>query len=44
MYKEIIQCQSIIDRLENILGFIRDENENPAQSFDSKNSFLYFPE
>ncbi len=35
MYKEIIQCQSIIDRLEKILGFIRDENQNPVQSFDS---------
>jgi hypothetical protein len=36
MYKEIIQCQSIIDRIEKILGFIRDENQNPTQSFDSK--------
>ena len=36
MYKEITQCQSIIDRLEKILGFIRDENQSSVQSFDSK--------
>jgi hypothetical protein len=34
MYQEIIQCQSIIDRIEKILGFIRDEN--PVQSIDGK--------
>ena len=36
MYKEIIQCQSIIDRLEKILGFIRDENQSSVPSFESK--------
>jgi hypothetical protein len=36
MYKEILQCQNTIDRLDKILGFLRDENENPAQSVDSK--------
>jgi hypothetical protein len=35
MYKEIIQCENIIDRLEKILGFIRDENENSGQAIDS---------
>jgi hypothetical protein len=35
MYKEIIQCQSVIDRIEKILGFIKDENQNPVQSFES---------
>ena len=34
MYKEIIQCQSVIDRLEKILGFIRDENQSPLQTMD----------
>ena len=37
MYKEIIECQSISDRIEKILGFVRDENQNPVQSFASKN-------
>jgi hypothetical protein len=41
MYKEIIQCQSIIDRLEKILGFIRDENQNPVQSFDGKKNYSF---
>jgi hypothetical protein len=36
MYKEINQCQNIIDRLEKILGFVRDEKENPGQTIDSK--------
>lgn len=34
MYKEIIECQSIIDRIEKIVGFIRDENQNSAESFN----------
>ena len=38
MYKEIIQCQSVIDRIEKILGFIRDESQSPAQAFDCKTS------
>jgi len=36
MYKEINQCQNIIDRLEKILGSVRDENEKFAQTIDSK--------
>jgi hypothetical protein len=36
MYKEIIECQGVIDRIEKILGFIRDENQNPLQSFAGK--------
>jgi len=36
MYKEINQCQNIIDRLEKILGSARDEKEKPAQTIDSK--------
>jgi hypothetical protein len=36
MYKEINQCQNIIDRLEKILGFIRDDNGKPGQTIDSK--------
>ena len=34
MYKEVIQCQNVIDRIEKILGFIRDENQSPLQTFD----------
>ena len=36
MYKEINQCQNIIDRLEKILGYVRNENTNPMQIIDSK--------
>ena len=36
MYKEILQCQNIIDRLEKILGFLRNENDNSTQPIDSK--------
>jgi hypothetical protein len=36
MYKEINQCQNIIDRLEKILGSVRDENEKFAQTINSK--------
>lgn len=36
MFKEINQCQTIIDRLEKILGFIRDENQVSVPSFSSK--------
>ena len=36
MYKEIFQCQSVIDRLEKILGFIRDENQSSLQSLETK--------
>jgi hypothetical protein len=36
MYKEVIQCQNVIDRIEKILGFIRDENQSPLQAFDCK--------
>lgn len=36
MYKEITECQNVIDRLEKILGFIRDDNQNPVKSNDSK--------
>jgi len=36
MYKEINQCQNIIDRLDKILGSVRDENEKFAQTIDSK--------
>ncbi|CAF1294902.1 unnamed protein product [Adineta ricciae] len=35
MYKEIIECQSIIDRIEKIVGFVRDENQNSAESFNA---------
>ena len=44
MYKEIIQCQNIIDRIEKIAGFVRDENQNPVQSVASNNysSSLFF--
>ncbi|CAF2488414.1 unnamed protein product [Rotaria sp. Silwood2] len=38
MYKEILQCQNIIDRLEKILGFVRDENVNPIQKIDTTKS------
>jgi len=36
MYKEINQCQNIIDRLDKILGSVRDENEKLVQTIDSK--------
>ena len=36
MYKEIIKCQTVIDRLEKILGFIRDENQSSLQSLETK--------
>jgi hypothetical protein len=36
MYKEIIQCQNTIDRLDKILGFVRDEKPNPTQMNNSK--------
>jgi hypothetical protein len=36
MYKEISECQNIIDRLDKILGFIRDDNEKSVQTTDSK--------
>lgn len=42
MYKEIIQCQSVIDRIEKILGFIRDENQNPVNSLESKSNCFFF--
>ncbi|CAF0922263.1 unnamed protein product [Rotaria sordida] len=38
IYKEIIQCQNIIDRLEKILGSVRDENVNPIQKIDTTKS------
>ncbi|CAF4057996.1 unnamed protein product [Adineta steineri] len=38
MYKEIIECQSISDRIEKILGFVRDESQNPVQSFATTKS------
>lgn len=34
MYKEVIQCQNTIDRIEKILGFIRDENQGSLQTLD----------
>ncbi|CAF1439450.1 unnamed protein product [Rotaria magnacalcarata] len=43
MYKEILQCQNIIDRIEKILGFIKAESVNPklanqpTKSLDSFN-------
>ncbi len=42
MYQEIIQCQSVIDRIEKILGFIRDENQSPVQTFDCKTNRDFF--
>jgi len=36
MYKEINECQNIIDRLDKILGSMRDENENALQATESK--------
>ncbi|CAF3780229.1 unnamed protein product [Rotaria sordida] len=42
MYKEVIECQNVIDRIEKILGFIRDENQNPVKSFDSTKSIDAF--
>ncbi|CAF4545963.1 unnamed protein product [Rotaria sp. Silwood1] len=42
MYKEAIECQNIIDRIEKILGFIKDENQNPLKSFDSSKSIDAF--
>jgi len=35
MYKEINQCQNIIDRLDKILGTVRDENEKLVRTIDS---------
>jgi hypothetical protein len=32
MYKEINECQNIIDRLDKILGTMRDDNEKPSES------------
>ena len=34
MYKETIECQSVIDRIEKIMGFIRTENQ--SSTFDGK--------
>ncbi|CAF3336880.1 unnamed protein product [Rotaria sp. Silwood1] len=42
MYKEILQCQNIIDRLDKILGFVRDENVNPIQKIDTTKSLDSF--
>lgn len=42
MYKEINQCQNIIDRLDKILGFLKHENERPVQTIDSKSNFKIF--
>ena len=36
MFKEINQCQTVIDRIENILGFIRTEKQSSTQSFETK--------
>ncbi|CAF1582905.1 unnamed protein product [Rotaria magnacalcarata] len=42
MYKEIVECQNVIDRLEKILGFIRDENQSPAKSIETTKSMDAF--
>jgi hypothetical protein len=42
MYKEVIQCQSVIDRIEKILGFVRDEHQSSSQAFDGKNRDFSF--
>ena len=34
MYKEINQCHSTIDRIDQILGFVQDENDKALQKFD----------
>lgn len=34
MYKEINQCQNIIDRLEKILGLMRDDDDKSSKSTD----------
>ncbi|CAF4882206.1 unnamed protein product, partial [Rotaria socialis] len=39
MYKEILQCQNIIDRIEKILGFIKAESVNPKLADESTKSF-----
>lgn len=39
MYKESIECQNVIDRLEKILGFIRDESQTPQKSIDGSAFF-----
>ena len=35
MYKEILQCENIIERLDKILGFIKDENQSPVPTMES---------
>jgi hypothetical protein len=36
MYKEIQQCHTVIDRLDKILEFVRDENESALQKYTGK--------
>ncbi|CAF3900099.1 unnamed protein product [Rotaria sp. Silwood2] len=42
MYKEIIECQNVVDRIEKILGFIKDESQTPIKSLDSTKSIGAF--
>ncbi|UJR25800.1 hypothetical protein I4U23_007150 [Adineta vaga] len=38
MYKEINQCHNIIDRIDQILGFVQDDNEKALQKYDARKS------
>ncbi|UJR23110.1 hypothetical protein I4U23_026131 [Adineta vaga] len=39
MYKEIIECQSIVDRIEKIVGYVRDESQNSFAATKSSEAF-----